>query len=111
MIGSGVIEVKPQELFEGGSVVDLGFQLRVGIDVKPLLKEQAFHKQDGRIGFISPSAFTDGIGSGEQVFDSRPIHDGIDLLHFSQWKKRGVSFPVKVKLDCIFLKPIAPPDV
>jgi hypothetical protein len=81
MIGRGVIEGKPQGLFEGGSIVDLSFQLRVGIDVEPLLEKQAFHEKDRRIGFVAPGAFADGIGSREQAIDSGPIHDGIDLFH------------------------------
>ena len=54
MIGSGIVKGKPQELFEGDSVVDLGFQLRVGIDLEPLLKKKAFHKEKRRIdiGFL-----------------------------------------------------------
>ena len=81
MIGRGIIHGKSQKPFERGSIVDLGFQFGVGIDVKPLLKEQAFHQQGGRISFMPPGAFTDGIGSCEQGLDSGPVNDGIDLLH------------------------------
>ena len=81
MIGSGVIEGNPQELFEGRSIVDLRFQLRVGINVKPLLQEQAFHKKDRWIRFVASGAIADGVGSCEQVFNSGPVHDGIDLFH------------------------------
>ena len=98
MIGSGIIEGKLQEFFERGSIVDLSFQFRVGIDVKPLLEKQAFHKEDRRIRFVSLCAFTDRIGSQEEFFDSGPIHDGIDLLHsfdsavlFDRREKRDVS--------------------
>ena len=45
MIGSVIFKGEPQELFEGYSVVDLGFQFRVGIDAEPLLEEEAFHKE------------------------------------------------------------------
>jgi len=95
VIWGKIIKGKPQELFEGGSIVDLGFQLRVGVDVKPLLEEQAFHKEYRRISFVSPGAFTDGIGSREHVFDSGPIHNGIDLFHsfngpvFLKGRKQG----------------------
>jgi len=81
MIGRGVVKGESQEFFEGVSVIDLGFQFRIGVDVKPLLKQQAFHKQDRRISFGASGAFADGIGSHEQFFDSGPIDDGINLLH------------------------------
>jgi len=81
MIGSGIIEGKTQELFEGYSVVDLSFQLGVGIDLKPLLEQEAFHEDQRRIGFIALGTFADGIVFHEQIIDSGPIHDGVDLLH------------------------------
>jgi acyl carrier protein phosphodiesterase len=77
MIGSGIVKGKPQELFEGDSVVDLGFQLRVGIDLKPLLKKKALHKENRRIGVISFKAFTDGVISQKQGFYSGPVHSGV----------------------------------
>jgi hypothetical protein len=115
MIGSGIIEGKAQELFERYSVVDLSFQLRVGIDAEPLLEEQAFHKDNRWVSFVSFSAFADGICSHEEAFDSGPIHDGTDLFHscdspvFSMEEKREIS--AKVKLFFIFLKPIDPPKL
>jgi hypothetical protein len=81
MIGSGIIEGKSQELFEGGPVVDLGFQLGVGIDFKPLLKEKAFHKEKRRIGIVAFKAFTDGVVSHEQGFDFGPVDSGVDMFH------------------------------
>ena len=39
MIGGGVVKRKPQELFERDSVIDLGFQLRIGIDLEPAEEE------------------------------------------------------------------------
>ena len=69
MIGSGIVKGKPQELFEGDSVVDLDFQLLIGIDFKPLLQKKAFHKDKRRIGIVSFKAFTDGIVSHEQAFN------------------------------------------
>ena len=98
MIGRRIIHGKPQELFERGSIVDLRFQLRIGIDVKPLLEEQAFHKKDRGISFVASGAFADGIGSCKQGFDSGPVDDGIDLLHsfdgpvlFHVRKKRNIG--------------------
>ena len=79
MIGSGVIKRKAKECSERGPVVDLGFQLRVGIDMEPLLEKEAFHKEDGGIGFFSFGAFADRIGSHEEIFYSGPIDDGVDL--------------------------------
>src|ERR1035437_4152909 len=81
MIGSGIVKGKPQELFEGDSVVDLGFQLRIGIDFKPFLQKKAFHKDKRRIGIVSFKAFTDGIVSHEQAFNSGPVDSGVDLFH------------------------------
>jgi len=81
MIRRGFIHGQLQELFEGTSIVDLSFQLGIGIDVKPLLKEQAFHKKDRRIGFFSPGAFADRITPHEEIFYSGPIDDGVDLFH------------------------------
>jgi hypothetical protein len=69
MLGSRIIEGKSQEFFEGVPIVYLGFQLSVGIDVKPLLKKQAFHKKNRRIGFVALGAFVDGRGSCRQVFN------------------------------------------
>jgi hypothetical protein len=81
MIGSVIFKGEPQELFEGYSVVDLGFQFRVRIDAEPLLEEEAFHKDNRRVSLVSFGAFADGIGSHEEVFDSGPIYDGVDLFH------------------------------
>ncbi len=113
MIGSGIVKGESQEYFEGVSVIDLSFQFRIGVDVKPLLKQQAFHKQYRRISFGASGAFADGIGPQEQFFDSGPINDGLICyillmaLFFSMEVMREIS--VKVKLDCIFLKPIVSP--
>ena len=98
MIGCGIIHREAQELFEGGPIVDLSFQLRIGINVKPLLKEEAFHQKYGRISFVSSSAFTDRIGSCKQEIDFGPVYDSIDLLHsfdcpvfFHMWEKRDIG--------------------
>jgi len=53
MIGSRIIKGKARELIEGYSVVNLGFQLRVGIDAEPLLEQEAFHNDQWRIGFVA----------------------------------------------------------
>ena len=81
MIGSGIIEGKTQELLEGDSVINLSFQFGVGIDLKPLLKQEAFHKYQWRPGFIALGTPADGIVFHEQIIDSRPIHDVVDLFH------------------------------
>ena len=52
MIGRSIIKRKPEKLFERDSVVDLGFQFWIGIDFKPLLKKQAFHKEKRRVGAV-----------------------------------------------------------
>ena len=81
MIGSGIIEGETQELLERDSVIDLSFQLRVGIDFEPLLEQEAFHKDQRRIGSISLGTFSDGIVCHEQIINAGPIHDGVDLFH------------------------------
>jgi len=81
MIRSGIVKRKPQELFEGDSVVDLGFQLRVRIDLKPLLKKKAFHQNKRRIGIVSFEALADRVVSQKQAFDSGPVDNGVDLFH------------------------------
>jgi len=98
MIGRGIIEGESQELFEGDAVVDLGFQFGVGVDLEPLLQEKAFHKNYGWIGVIAGGAFTDGIVFHEQIVDSGPVDDGVDLFHsgdgpvlFNGRRKREIS--------------------
>src|SRR5659263_17585 len=81
MIGSGIVKRKPQELFEGDSVVDLGFQLWIGVNLKPLLKKKAFHKEKRRIGIIAFEALADRVVSQKQAFNSGPVDNGVDLFH------------------------------
>lgn len=57
MIRRGFIQRQLQELFERNSVVDLVFQLGIGLDAKPLLEHQTFKKQQRRPGI---GAFTAG---------------------------------------------------
>ena len=56
MIRRGIIEGKPQELFEGDAIIDLGFQFGIGIYLEPLLEQETFHKNKGRISVISCDA-------------------------------------------------------
>ena len=113
MIGRGIIEGESQELFEGDAVVDLGFQFGVGVDLEPLLQEKAFHKNYGWIGVIAGGAFTDGIVFHEQIVDSGPVDDGVDLFHSGDgpvlFDGRQRERSAKVKFASIFLKPIDPP--
>ena len=81
MIGSGIVERKTKELFEGDSVVDLGFQFRIGIDLKPLLKKKAFHKQKRRIGIVSLKALADRVVSHKQAFNPGPVDGGVEMFH------------------------------
>jgi hypothetical protein len=81
MIGSDIIKRKAQELFEGIPVVDLGFQFGIGVDFKPLLKQQAFHQEERRVGAVALKAFTDGVVSEQERFDSGPINGPIDIFH------------------------------
>ena len=70
-----------QKLFEGAPIVDLGFQLGIGIDMKPLLQKEAFQKQQRMIGIVAFRALADGIISEHQAFNSSPVDDTVDLLH------------------------------
>ena len=81
MIGSTLIAGKSQKLLKGDPVIDLGFQFRVGIDLKPLLEQKAFHEDQRRPGLVAFVAYADGIPSHEQILDTGQIHDGIDLFH------------------------------
>ncbi|MCX5823807.1 MAG: hypothetical protein NTY86_09955 [Deltaproteobacteria bacterium] len=81
MIGRRLIEGKSQKRLKGGPVVDLRFQLRIGVDSEPLLEQEAFHQDQRRVSLVAFGAFADGIVSQEEGFDSGPIHNGIDLLH------------------------------
>lgn len=97
MIGRGLIKAKSEKLFEGDSVVDLGFQLRIGVDAEPLLEQQAFHEDKRWIGHITFSTFADRIIFYEQTFDAGPINYGVDLFHsfngpvmFNRRKERNI---------------------
>ena len=81
MIRRGFIHGQLQELFEGTSIVDLSFQLGIGIDVKPLLQEQAFQKQEGMVGIVAFRTLADGIVFEYQTLDPGPVDDTVDLLH------------------------------
>ena len=77
----GIVERKLQKLFEGDSVVDLGFKLRVGINMKPLLNQKALEQKQRWINVSTFGAFTDGIMFQNQAFDMSPVNDGINSLH------------------------------
>jgi hypothetical protein len=97
MVGRTLIKGKTQKLFEGDPIVDLGFQLRIGVDAKPLLEQKAFHEDQRRIGFVSFASFSDVTPSHEQILETRPTHDDVDLFHscnssvvFHRGKKRNI---------------------
>jgi hypothetical protein len=50
-----LIKGKSQELLEGNTVIDLGFQFGIGINLKPLLEQNTFEQEQRRISF---SAFS-----------------------------------------------------
>ena len=121
MIGSGIIEGEPQEFFEGDSIIDLGFQLGVGIDFKPLLEQEAFHEDQRRPCLVALGTFADGIVSHEQIIDAGPIHDCVDLFHslygpvlFDGRKKREICkgeigfhfFEAHMSSESVYLKGI-----
>jgi len=63
--------------------------------VEPLLEQQAFHKDNRRVSFVSFIAFTAGIIPHEDVFDFGPIYDGIDLFHFLEAHKSSSGVNLK----------------
>ena len=81
MIGREFIHGQFQELFEGAPIVDLGFQLGIGIDVEPLLQKQAFQKQQRTVGIVTFRTLADGIVSEHQTLNPGPVDDTVDLLH------------------------------
>jgi hypothetical protein len=98
MIRRRLIEGETKKLLEGDPVVDLGFQLRIGVDAEPLLKQEAFHKKQRGIGLVAFRTFADGIISHDEVFNTGPIDDGVDLLHsfdgpvmFQRGKQRDIG--------------------
>jgi len=98
MIGCGIVEGEPQELFEGDAIINLCFQFGIGIDLEPLLEQEAFHKNYGMIGVIAGSAFSNGIGVHDQRINTGPVDDVVDLFHsgdgpvlFDGRQKREIS--------------------
>src|SRR3989339_129958 len=93
MIGSEVIHGELQELFKGAPIVDLGFQLGIGIDVEPLLQKQAFQKQEGMVGLVAIHRFEKGdVGEGEagHFFEAHISSKGVNLEEI--WhKSEGMS--------------------
>ena len=81
MIGRKFIHGQLQELLEGAPIVDLGFQLGIGIDVKPLLQKQAFQKQERMVGVVAFRTLADGIVSEHQTFNPGPVDDTVDSFH------------------------------
>ena len=75
-----MIEGQTHEFLEGDPVVDLVFQLRVGIDPVPLLKEKPFQEHQWRIGVGAATAAPDGIMRQKDLFHLRPVDDTIDLF-------------------------------
>lgn len=67
--------------YKGDLVVDLGFKLRIGVDLELLMEQQIFYEDQPRIRFVAFGAFTDMTSSHRQVLDPRIIHNSIDMLH------------------------------
>jgi len=62
-------------------IIDLGYQLGIGINHEPLLGEKAFLEYKGKIGVIASGTFTDRIIFYEQRIDARPVHNGVSPFH------------------------------
>lgn len=95
MVGRMLIEGQTQKLLKGDPVVDLVFQLRVGIDPVPLLKEKPFQEHQRRIGVCAFATGPNGIMRQKNFFHLRPVYDTIDFLEsleaavmFHAFKKR-----------------------
>jgi len=109
MIGCWIIKGETQEFLKRDPVIDLSFQFGVGIDLKPLLEQEAFHKNQRRIGSIALGTFSDGIVCHEQIINAGLIHDGVDLFHsfdgpvlFDRREKREIC---KGEIGFHFLEP------
>lgn len=89
MIRRRLIEGKSEKLLERDTVIDLGFQFGIGFDMEPLLQQKALEQQQRRISACTFNAFTNGIMLQQQVFDRRPVNDGI---YFSQSRNSAVTF-------------------
>ena len=81
MVGRGFAEGQTQEFLEGQPVVDLIFQLGIGGNAKPLLQQQAFEQQDGRIRLGAFLAGAHRIMLHENRFDTGPVNGGRDFFH------------------------------
>ena len=81
MVGSRLAEGKPQEGFKGQPVVDLVFQLGVGLNPEPLLQEQAFKEHQRWVGSCPLFAGTHGVMAEQDGFDPRPVDGGAELAH------------------------------
>jgi hypothetical protein len=81
VIRCGLAEGQAQKGFEGESVVDLVFQLGVGLNAEPLLKQQAFEKHQRRVGTGAFLAGAHGVVAEQDGFDTRPVDGAAELLH------------------------------
>jgi hypothetical protein len=96
MIWGRLFKGDSQEFLKRYSIVDLGFQFRIGVDVEPLLEKQTFQEEKRGIGVISFVAFADGVISDQDAIDARPIDNGIDFLHSFD---RAITFERVEKSD------------
>jgi hypothetical protein len=81
MIGGRKINGELQECPEGVTIVDLSFQLGIGIDTEPLLEQETFEQDKRRISFISFKTIADGIVFEKDLFDGLPIDGSINFFH------------------------------
>jgi hypothetical protein len=84
VIRSGLIQWQSQEGFEGDAVVDLAFELGIGGDLKPFLKQQAFEQQKGRVGLAALGLFASLVELIQEVFDRIPVDGQIELFENGQ---------------------------
>ena len=69
MIRSRLVNGQAQERFKRDTVIDLAFQIRIGRDLEPFLKQQALEQQKRGIGLATFSGFAGVIEFSKQLFD------------------------------------------
>jgi hypothetical protein len=83
------IEGQAYELLKGDPVIDLVFQLQIGINPTPLLQEESFQKHQRRVSVGTFTAASDGIMSRQNLFHLRPVDD---LIYFFESFETAVMF-------------------
>jgi len=85
VIRSGLAKGQLQEGFEGqtiiDSIIDLVFQLWVGLNTEPLLQHKAFEEHERRVGAGAFLAGADSVMAEQDGFYARPVDGAAELFH------------------------------